>query len=76
MTHGSTAEEAVSNCKDAVGLWLREARTRGDFIPRPALVYSGKMTLRIPASLHRRIAEEAEREGISINQWVMYKLAG
>jgi antitoxin HicB len=75
ITHGSTPEKAIGNCKEAVELWLRDARFHGDFIPKPARGFSGKMTLRIPASLHRRIAEEAEREGISINQWVMYKLA-
>ncbi len=59
-----------------MALWLQDARAHGDSIPKPTHQYSGKMSLRMPASLHRKIAEEAERQGVSINQWVLYKLAG
>lgn len=76
MTHGETAEEATRNGLEVVSLWLEEALKHGDHIPKPAgRGYSGKMTLRMPTSLHRRIAEEAEREGVSINQLVLHKLA-
>lgn len=37
--------------------------------------YSGKMLIRIPRSLHRRLAVEAKREGVSLNQYAMYKLS-
>lgn len=59
-----------------MALWLQDARAHGDFVPKPSHKYSGKMSLRMPASLHQKIAEEAEREGVSINQWVLYKIAG
>lgn len=75
MTHGDTPEEAISKGEEAVVLWLEEAIARGDKIPKPIHGYSGKMTLRMPSSLHQKIAEKAEREGVSINQWVVYKLA-
>lgn len=32
--------------------------------------YSGKFLVRLPKSLHRQLAEEAEREGVSLNQWI------
>ena len=76
ITHGATPEEAVRNGKEAVSLWLQDARAHGDSVPKPTHKYSGKMSLRMPASLHQKIAEEAERQGVSINQWVLYKLAG
>ena len=37
--------------------------------------YSGKMLVRMPKSLHRRLSEEARVEGVSINQYILYKLS-
>ncbi len=35
---------------------------------------SGKFVIRVPKSLHRRLVMEAEKEGVSLNQYAMYKL--
>lgn len=37
--------------------------------------YSGRLVLRIPRSLHKHLKEEAEVEGVSLNQYMLYKLA-
>jgi len=37
--------------------------------------YSGKISLRVPRSLHRDLVENAKNEGISLNQFILYKLA-
>ncbi len=37
--------------------------------------YSGKFNVRIPKSLHAALANEAEAEGVSLNQLVLAKLA-
>ena len=37
--------------------------------------YGGKILLRIPKSLHKRLTEEARVEGISLNQYALYKLS-
>ena len=37
--------------------------------------YSGKISLRVPKSLHRDLSESAKFEGISLNQFILYKLA-
>lgn len=42
---------------------------------KAALDYSGKLNIRIPKSLHCRLSESAKREGISLNQYIIYKLA-
>ena len=34
-----------------------------------------RLTLRLPQSLHQALTERAEREGISMNQYVVYLLA-
>ena len=45
-------------------------------IPEPVdKTYSGKFNLRLPKSLHKKLAEEAEEEGISLNQLALYKLS-
>ena len=37
--------------------------------------YSGKIVLRIPRSLHKKLKEAAAVEGVSLNQYMLYKLA-
>ena len=37
--------------------------------------YSGKLVLRIPKSLHRHLKKCAEIEGVSLNQYMLYKLS-
>ena len=72
---GETAEEALLNLKEARRAWLRVALERGRSIPLPQEYqveeYSGKFTLRLPKSMHRKLAELAEKEGVSLNQMVL-----
>ncbi len=37
--------------------------------------YSGRLVLRIPRSLHKQLKEAAQMEGVSLNQYMLYKLA-
>ncbi len=37
--------------------------------------YSGRLVLRIPRSLHRDLKEQAAAEGVSLNQYMLYKLS-
>lgn len=37
--------------------------------------YSGKLVLRLPRSLHKQLREAAKVEGVSLNQYMIYKLA-
>jgi predicted HicB family RNase H-like nuclease len=47
----------------------------GDAIPEPNEIPSGKISLRMPKTLHCRLAGEAEKEGVSLNQYIIYKLS-
>lgn len=38
--------------------------------------HSGKFLVRLPQSLHAQLVAEAEREGVSLNQFVTLALAG
>lgn len=37
--------------------------------------YSGRLVLRIPKSLHKALKERAKTEGVSLNQYMIYKLS-
>jgi predicted RNase H-like HicB family nuclease len=74
-THGGTYEEAAKNGREAMELWLEDELARGHVLPRPQTRGSGTLSLRLPASLHGKVARRAAREGVSINQWIVAKLA-
>ncbi|MCL2638786.1 MAG: type II toxin-antitoxin system HicB family antitoxin [Oscillospiraceae bacterium] len=42
---------------------------------RMAREYSGKISLRVPKTLHMELKQAAKSEGISLNQFILYKLA-
>ncbi|MEF9973652.1 MAG: toxin-antitoxin system HicB family antitoxin [Clostridia bacterium] len=50
-----------------------ESAELGEFLE--SLTYSGKLSLRIPKSLHHDLALAAKREGVSLNQYALYKLS-
>jgi predicted RNase H-like HicB family nuclease len=74
---GETAEEAMEMIEDARRLWLEVAYEHGDEIPLPSTerAYGGKVLVRMPPSLHRRLLEQAEAEGVSLNQHIVTLLA-
>ena len=77
LTQGETAAEALRMLDDAKRGWLELALERHIVIPEPRPdSYSGKFVVRLPKSLHRRLAETAANEGVSLNQYVLSILAG
>jgi antitoxin HicB len=76
ITEGDTIEETLELIEDAKRVWIEGALEDGIEIPEPAPeTYSGRVLIRMPRSLHRRLAERAKREGVSLNQFVNYALA-
>jgi len=73
LTQGETLEETMTNINEARELWIETAYEAGDNIPLPSTddSYSGKLMLRMPKSLHRRLSETSEREGVSLNQYIV-----
>lgn len=74
-THGETLEDAVRNGRDVLKLLIDSAKRHREPMPPPQRQYSGNLRLRLPVSLHGRLAREAEREGVSLNQWIVSRLA-
>jgi len=77
MSDGRTMDEAMESVKEAMKDWIEVAIEHGDVIPEPINVeeYSGKFVVRIPKTLHHRLAHEATLEGVSLNQYAAYKLS-
>lgn len=71
---GESVEEAIDDLKECkkeiFELWLSE----GTNIPEPPTDkeknYSGKFMTRVPKELHRRLAKNAEAQGVSMNLYV------
>jgi len=74
---GATKEEALENLQEAFEGYLEAKLEYGDPIPEPNTYadYSGKFVIRMPKSLHYNLAREAERDGVSLNQYALYKLS-
>lgn len=75
VTAGETEAEALELLHDAMTLWMTSALEDGQPVPAPAGQTSGRMLLRMPSSLHRRLLERAEVEGVSANQLAVTLLA-
>lgn len=80
FAEGATREEALDNLQDALKSWLSAAVDSEIEIPSPKGEaepgeYSGRFSVRVPRSLHRRLAMRAEAEGCSLNQLVSTTLA-
>lgn len=75
MSDGETPDEALKNVENAIMCWLDTAQELGRVIPSPDEYkaeeeFSGKLSLRIPKSLHKTITIQAEKEKCSINQLI------
>ena len=73
---GDTLDELYKNLNEALEGYIETKLENNLEIPRPANQedYSGKFMVRIPKSLHMRLELEAEREGVSLDQYALYKL--
>lgn len=77
MSHGDTYAEAFENIQEAMEGWIETKLKNGLSVPKPVdeSQYSGKFVLRVPKTLHARLVMEAEKEGVSLNQYALYRLS-
>jgi antitoxin HicB len=78
---GATESDAARELQDAIAAWVQAAQAAGKTVPVPQVVqpleaYSGKFLVRVPRSLHARLARRAAQEGVSLNQFLTGVLAG
>lgn len=70
MTDGRTLDETMARLIEALTVMVEVMLDRGDPIPEPLaeMKYSGRVTLRIPPSLHAEVARLAAAKRISLNR--------
>jgi antitoxin HicB len=75
---GPTPDEAVEQVAGAVAAALEAAEREGKEVPEPKTTqsHSGRLLLRMPQSLHAELARAAERERVSLNQFITDALSG
>lgn len=69
VVFGESREEALHETELALESFIEIYQEDGRTLPKPdkELTYSGQIRLRLPKDLHRRAAERAEAEGVSLN---------
>ena len=74
---GDTLEELYEGLNEAMEGYIEVKLENNLAIPMPESEnnYSGRFVVRLPKSLHQRLALEADKEGVSLNQLALYKLA-
>jgi predicted RNase H-like HicB family nuclease len=74
---GDTAAEALSKVDEVAVDWIAATLAQGQDIPEPMETagFSGKLVLRMPKGLHKRATLCAERDGISLNQFIVTCIA-
>ncbi len=77
ITCGDNLEQALEMIEDAKYAWIKVNLELNNPIPVPSATkkYSGRFVVRLPSNLHQHLAEEAERNGVSLNQMVATLLA-
>ncbi|HPI94493.1 MAG TPA: toxin-antitoxin system HicB family antitoxin [Deltaproteobacteria bacterium] len=73
-----TPEDALKGIRNVVAEVVRDMKASGDQVPEPLASrrFSGRFMVRVPPSVHRRLAVEAAESGISLNRLASAKLAG
>jgi predicted HicB family RNase H-like nuclease len=74
--HGETLQDALREIIEVVQLAIEDLQESGESIPTPFTKrsFSGRFNVRMPEHLHRQLAMEARRQGVSLNRWVNSKL--
>ncbi|HET9874792.1 MAG TPA: type II toxin-antitoxin system HicB family antitoxin [Mycobacterium sp.] len=78
LTHWApTMPEAIAGVARAVDEFIAERESFGEDVPPPLTEhrYSGNFLVRTSPALHARLAVEAAEQNVSMNQWVIQKLA-
>ncbi|HBI04987.1 MAG TPA: toxin-antitoxin system HicB family antitoxin [Paenibacillaceae bacterium] len=74
-TTSDTIDELIKELEEVKKDYIEIKLKFGDTIPEPNDIPSGKIVLRMPKTLHWRLAGEAKQEGVSLNQYMIYKLS-
>jgi predicted HicB family RNase H-like nuclease len=68
---GKTVEEIKKAFRESIDDYLEFCKERNEKADKP---FSGRLMVRLPPRLHRKVFVSARREGKSLNQWIAEKL--
>ena len=73
----SSPEEALSGIRSVVADVVADMQKNQEPIPEPIAIkqFSGRFVVRVPPSVHRRLAIEAAESGVSLNRLASAKLS-
>jgi len=74
---GDDPQTALRELETAMRLWVESTLEEGWSLPKPVADrdVQGRILLRLPKQLHRALLQEALREGVSLNQYLLFRLS-
>lgn len=69
---GISVKELEQAFKNSVDDYLEFCKERGEEPDKP---FSGRLMVRLPPELHRKVYTSSKKEGKSLNQWIAEKLS-
>ena len=78
LAHADTPEGAIKELKVALNVALDSMIEEGQDLPEPISLhkFKGKFLVRTTPEMHKEITIQAAESGVSVNQFVLTKLAG
>lgn len=81
MGAAKTQKEALRLARESLETVLEDLEERGEPIPKPTIrslaeeEATGRITFRMPKSLHRKLIERSQRDGVSLNTSILVALS-
>jgi predicted HicB family RNase H-like nuclease len=71
---GETTEEALHEIKFVVEESIKWMIEEEEKIPEPigSSQFKGKIALRVPSEIHRKLVIESSEQGVSLNQYILF----
>jgi len=78
LAHAETPEDAIKELRIALRVALQEMAKEGLEIPEPISLhkFKGRFLIRATPELHKEMTIQAAESGVSLNQFILTKLAG
>ena len=73
---GATPEKALKEAQTSIENWIHVAKKEGIPLPTPVVVkHAGRLNLRLPGDVVAKIRRDAKEHNMSLNQYVLWRLA-
>jgi antitoxin HicB len=73
--YGNTPKDALDDLNAIKKSYFEAAIASGYRVPDPIEAFSGQIKVKLPKTLHRDLAKQAQREGVSLNTLIIARLS-